>query len=208
MIVAGGGVGGLFLAKALQKQGIKVTILEKTGKFARFGGPIQVNPPSCADSLCLPPFFPSLPPLSPSLPTHAGRYAVQFCSVGVCKRQARNECLDISFCVVLQLASNALSTIKAIDEDMFAKLMKKFTFTGTRTNGIKDGIRTQWYTKFDAITKMAEYFKLPYTGVIDRPDLQELLLDEGSSLFFTFSSSFWLLACAAKLSRSCGSWRR
>eukprot|EP00961_Rhodomonas_salina_P165642 2231970-Rhodomonas_salina.1 len=25
---------------------------------------------------------------------------------------------------------------------------------------------------------MAEYFKLPYTGVIDRPDLQELLLDE------------------------------
>eukprot|EP00961_Rhodomonas_salina_P180100 2430651-Rhodomonas_salina.1 len=42
-----------------------------------------------------------------------------------------------------KLASNALSTIKAIDEDMFAKLMKKFTFTGTRTNGIKDGIRTQ-----------------------------------------------------------------
>eukprot|EP00961_Rhodomonas_salina_P009677 130769-Rhodomonas_salina.1 len=41
VIVAGGGVGGLFLAKALQKQGIKVTILEKTGKFARFGGPIQ-----------------------------------------------------------------------------------------------------------------------------------------------------------------------
>jgi len=117
VIVAGGGVGGLFLAKALQKNGIEVTILEKTGKFARFGGPIQ-------------------------------------------------------------LASNALSTIKAIDENMFERLMKKFTFTGTRTNGIKDGIRTQWYTKFDAITKMAEFFKLPYTGVIDRPDLQELLLDE------------------------------
>ena len=42
VIVAGGGVGGLFLAKALQKKGIEVTILEKTGKFARFGGPIQV----------------------------------------------------------------------------------------------------------------------------------------------------------------------
>ena len=117
VIVAGGGVGGLFLAKALQKQGMQVTVLEKTGKFARFGGPIQ-------------------------------------------------------------LASNALATIKGIDEDLFDKVMKKFTFTGTRTNGIKDGIRTQWYTKFEAITKAAEFFSLPYTGVIDRPDLQELLLNE------------------------------
>ena len=117
VIVSGGGVGGLFLAKALQKQGIKVTVLEKTGKFARFGGPIQ-------------------------------------------------------------LASNALATIKGIDEGLFDKVMKKFTFTGTRTNGIKDGIRTVWYTKFEAITKAAEFFNLPYTGVIDRPDLQALLLDE------------------------------
>lgn len=117
VIIAGGGVGGLFLAKALQKQGIQVQVLEKTSKFARFGGPIQ-------------------------------------------------------------LASNALSTIKGIDENLFQRLMKKFTFTGTRTNGIKDGIRTQWYTKFQAITDMADYFTLPYTGVIDRPDLQEMLLDE------------------------------
>ncbi len=78
----------------------------------------------------------------------------------------------------MQLASNALSTIKAIDEEMFEKVMKKFTFTGTRTNGIKDGIRMEWYTKFEAITNMAEFFNLPYTGVIDRPDLQELLLKE------------------------------
>ena len=116
VIVAGGGVGGLFLAKALQKQGCTVTILEKTSKFARFGGPIQ-------------------------------------------------------------LASNALATIKGIDENLFDELMKKFTFTGTRTNGIKDGIRStssspEWYTKFEAITNMADYFSLPYTGVVDRPDLQ------------------------------------
>ena len=71
VIVSGGGVGGLFLAKALQNQGMKVTVLEKTGKFERFGGPIQ-------------------------------------------------------------LASNALATIKGIDESLFEKLMKKFTFTGTR----------------------------------------------------------------------------
>jgi zeaxanthin epoxidase len=94
-----------------------VQILEKTSKFARFGGPIQ-------------------------------------------------------------LASNALATIKGIDEGVFERVMSKFTFTGTRMNGIKDGIRTEWYTKFEAITKLAEYFKLPYTGVIDRPDLQEIMLEE------------------------------
>ena len=119
VIVAGGGVGGLFLAKALQKKGASVTVLEKTSKFARFGGPIQ-------------------------------------------------------------LASNALATIKGIDEDLFKELMTKFTFTGTRTNGIKDGIRStsespQWYTKFEAITNMADYFSLPYTGVVDRPDLQVII---------------------------------
>jgi anaerobic selenocysteine-containing dehydrogenase len=32
----------MVLAKALQNQGMQVTVLEKTGKFARFGGPIQL----------------------------------------------------------------------------------------------------------------------------------------------------------------------
>eukprot|EP00904_Undaria_pinnatifida_P002278 jgi/Undpi1/12050/HiC_scaffold_4.g01749.m1 len=72
----------------------------------------------------------------------------------------------------IQLASNALSTIRAIDSDFFDRIMEYFTFTGIRTNGIKDGIRTEWYCKFDAITQMADMYKLPYTGVIDRPDLQ------------------------------------
>lgn len=44
----------------------------------------------------------------------------------------------------IQLASNALSCIKAIDPAFFDKLMEHFTFTGIRTNGIKDGIRTEW----------------------------------------------------------------
>lgn len=54
--------------------------------------------------------------------------------------------------------------------------MKRFTFTGTRKCGIKDGIRNQWYSVFDAITNLAEWNNLPYTGVIDRPDLQEILI--------------------------------
>ena len=60
--------------------------------------------------------------------------------------------------------------------------MQKFTFTGTRRCGIKDGIRNEWYSIFDAITNLAKWNSLPYTGVIDRPDLQEILiksLDDG-----------------------------
>ncbi|CAN0036712.1 unnamed protein product [Ectocarpus sp. 4 AP-2014] len=78
----------------------------------------------------------------------------------------------------IQLASNALSTIKAIDPTFFEKVMEYFTFTGIRTNGIKDGIRTEWYCKFDAITQMADMYSLPYTGVIDRPDLQAVLMED------------------------------
>ncbi|CAM9835035.1 unnamed protein product, partial [Chrysoparadoxa australica] len=78
----------------------------------------------------------------------------------------------------IQLASNALSTIHAIDKEIFEGIMESFTFTGVRTNGIKDGLRTEWYSQFDAITNIAEWNELPYTGVIDRPDLQQVLLNK------------------------------
>lgn len=77
----------------------------------------------------------------------------------------------------IQLASNALGCVKAIDENLFKQVMKRFTFTGTRKCGIKDGIRNDWYSVFDAITNLAKWNELPFTGVIDRPDLQEILLD-------------------------------
>lgn len=41
----------------------------------------------------------------------------------------------------IQFASNALSVLKEIDDTLFARVMDKFTFTGTRTCGIKDGLR-------------------------------------------------------------------
>lgn len=41
----------------------------------------------------------------------------------------------------IQFASNALSVLKEIDEELFDRVMEKFTFTGTRTCGIKDGLR-------------------------------------------------------------------
>merc|ERR1740139_1392064 len=135
--IAGGGVGGLTTALAMLKAGFDVTLYERTGQFARFGGPIQ-------------------------------------------------------------FASNALSTLKAIDEGLFERVMEKFTFTGTRRCGIKDGLRADgsfrmtndsldylvnpdapadWFVKFP-LKQCADLFGLPYTGVIDRPDLQEILIDE------------------------------
>jgi hypothetical protein len=39
----------------------------------------------------------------------------------------------------IQFASNALSVLKEIDDQLFDRVMDKFTFTGTRTCGIKDG---------------------------------------------------------------------
>lgn len=40
----------------------------------------------------------------------------------------------------IQFASNALSVLKEIDDVLFDRVMEKFTFTGTRTCGIKDGM--------------------------------------------------------------------
>ncbi|KAL1525362.1 hypothetical protein AB1Y20_020222 [Prymnesium parvum] len=138
VVIAGGGVGGLTTSLGMLKAGFDVTLYEKTGRFARFGGPIQ-------------------------------------------------------------FASNALSTIKAVDEELFRRVMEKFTFTGTRRCGIKDGLRSDgkfsmtdvvnirypfdssipadWYLEFP-LKACADFFRLPYTGVINRPDLQEILLEE------------------------------
>lgn len=98
----------------------------------------------------------------------------------------------------IQFASNALSTLKAIDDGLFNRVMANFTFTGTRTCGIKDGLRADgsfsmagdslsylwdpeqpadWYVRFP-LKQCADLFGLPYTGVINRPDLQETLIDE------------------------------
>lgn len=75
----------------------------------------------------------------------------------------------------IQLASNALKVLDEMDANVYKQIMKKFTFTGDKENGIKDGIRTEWYAKFDLATP-AESRNMPYTGVIERPDLQEIYL--------------------------------
>lgn len=76
----------------------------------------------------------------------------------------------------IQLASNALQIMKEMDADIYDAVSEKFTITGDKENGIKDGIRTEWYAKFD-LASPAETYNMPYTGVIDRPDLQQIYLD-------------------------------
>ncbi|KAJ8603474.1 hypothetical protein CTAYLR_005113 [Chrysophaeum taylorii] len=75
----------------------------------------------------------------------------------------------------IQLASNAMQIFKAIDGQVYAEIEKKFTWTGNLTNGIKDGLRDEWYAKFD-LKSPADARGMPYTGVIERPELQDILL--------------------------------
>ena len=75
----------------------------------------------------------------------------------------------------IQLASNAMQLFREMDDDIYDQIEHKFTWTGNLTNGIKDGIRDEWYAKFDLASPAAAR-SMPYTGVIERPDLQEILL--------------------------------
>ncbi|KAL3914858.1 MAG: hypothetical protein SGPRY_007473 [Prymnesium sp.] len=76
----------------------------------------------------------------------------------------------------IQLASNAMQSLKAMDPAMYEQIERLATWTGNRTNGIKDGVRDEWYAKFDLKTP-AKVRSMPYTCVVERPDLQEVLLE-------------------------------
>jgi len=80
----------------------------------------------------------------------------------------------------IQLASNAMRSFREIDPGMYHTIESLATWTGNRTNGIKDGIRDEWYAKFDLKTP-AEARQMPFTCVIDRPDLQNVLLERVQS---------------------------
>ena len=79
----------------------------------------------------------------------------------------------------IQLASNAMQGFRSIDETLYKQIESHATWTGNRTNGIKDGIRDEWYAKFDLKTPAADR-SMPFTCVVDRPDLQDVLLERGT----------------------------
>ena len=75
----------------------------------------------------------------------------------------------------IQLASNAMEGIRSIDQTLYDEVEARATWTGNRTNGIKDGIRDEWYAKFD-LKSPAESRNMPFTCVVERPELQEILM--------------------------------
>ena len=75
----------------------------------------------------------------------------------------------------IQLASNAMQSLKNMDADLYSEIEARATWTGNRTNGIKDGIRNEWYAKFD-LKSPAKSRGMPYTCVVERPELQEIMM--------------------------------
>ncbi|KAH6812320.1 zeaxanthin epoxidase [Perilla frutescens var. frutescens] len=74
----------------------------------------------------------------------------------------------------IQLQSNALAALEAIDMDVGEQVMAAGCVTGDRINGLVDGISGAWFVKFDTFTPAAEQ-GLPVTRVISRMTLQQIL---------------------------------
>ncbi|XP_062184389.1 zeaxanthin epoxidase, chloroplastic-like isoform X1 [Phragmites australis] len=74
----------------------------------------------------------------------------------------------------IQIQSNALAALEAIDLAVAEDVMRAGCVTGDRINGLVDGISGSWYIKFDTFTPAAER-GLPVTRVISRMTLQQIL---------------------------------
>ena len=74
----------------------------------------------------------------------------------------------------MQVQSNALAALEAIDARMAGEVMDAGCVTGDRINGLCDGISGDWYCKFDTYHPAVEN-GLPVTRVISRVTLQQIL---------------------------------
>ncbi|XP_021824846.1 zeaxanthin epoxidase, chloroplastic [Prunus avium] len=74
----------------------------------------------------------------------------------------------------IQIQSNALAALEAIDLDVAEEVMRVGCVTGDRINGLVDGVSGTWYVKFDTFTPAVER-GLPVTRVISRMTLQQIL---------------------------------
>ncbi|CAA3019283.1 zeaxanthin epoxidase, chloroplastic [Olea europaea subsp. europaea] len=74
----------------------------------------------------------------------------------------------------IQIQSNALATLEAVDVDVAEEVMSAGCITGDRINGLVDGISGKWYIKFDTFSPASER-GLPVTRVISRMTLQQIL---------------------------------
>eukprot|EP00271_Cylindrocystis_brebissonii_P016079 TRINITY_DN39257_c0_g1_i1.p1 TRINITY_DN39257_c0_g1~~TRINITY_DN39257_c0_g1_i1.p1 ORF type:complete len:730 (+),score=130.62 TRINITY_DN39257_c0_g1_i1:134-2191(+) len=74
----------------------------------------------------------------------------------------------------IQIQSNALAALEAVDTGVAEAVMEGGCVTGDRINGLVDGLTGEWYIKFDTFTPAVEK-GLPITRVISRMALQEIL---------------------------------
>jgi zeaxanthin epoxidase len=76
----------------------------------------------------------------------------------------------------IQVQSNALAALEAIDVDVAERIMAAGCITGDRINGLCDGVTGEWYVKFDTYHPAVDK-GLPVTRVISRYTLQDILAD-------------------------------
>ncbi|KAK8587031.1 hypothetical protein V6N13_086039 [Hibiscus sabdariffa] len=88
----------------------------------------------------------------------------------------------------IQIQSNALAALEAIDMEVAEQVMEAGCITGDRINGLVDGVSGSWYIKFDTFTPAAER-GLPVTRVISRMTLQQILAQAvGEDIIFNESN--------------------
>jgi len=75
----------------------------------------------------------------------------------------------------IQIQSNALAALEAINSDLATEVMNDGTKTGNRINGLKNPFTNKWIAKFDTGSPAVNR-GLPLTRVVDRPLLQGSLL--------------------------------
>ena len=77
-----------------------------------------------------------------------------------------------------------MESLKNMDAELYSEIEARATWTGNRTNGIKDGIRDEWYAKFD-LKSPALSRGMPYTCVVERPELQASSCSNRNSILRT-----------------------
>jgi len=81
----------------------------------------------------------------------------------------------------IQVQSNALAALEAIDVDLAESIFEEGCVTGDRVNGLCDGVTGDWYVKFDTFHPAVD-MGLPVTRVISRVTLQRKLAEKAEEL--------------------------
>jgi zeaxanthin epoxidase len=81
----------------------------------------------------------------------------------------------------IQVQSNALAALEALDEEAAELVLEEGCITGDRINGLCDGLTGDWYCKFDTFHPAVDN-GLPVTRVIGRYTLQQILADRVRTL--------------------------